>query len=452
MKATKRRVEAFSFFDHTHIERHLIRMAQHGWMLEKMGTCVWTYRRVEPQDLTFTVCYYPKASQFDPEMSEEQKEFVDFCERTGWKLAGANAQLQAFYNERENPTPIDTDPLLEVETIHKAAKRTYLPGYFVLLAIGLLIAGLQIRWLVDDLAYMLAQNSTLFALYDLAIVVLLCAAELIGYFLWRKRAKGAAERGEFLATPNFSGFQHVMLWLILLPFAFYLFSIFTSGDRLPGFATLLMLACVAVVGTAVRGTTALLKRRGAPRGTNRAVTIIVGVVLALGLTALVVNVSDAGWFQRGASAEAPLKLEDLIETDYAYTQDYEASGSLLLGRRTMCELFRLRGLAEGDPIPPTLYYTITDVKAPFLYDVCRSSLLRQFRTPSNDSLDFARDLKPVASAPWLADEAYQLYWRRDGAAQNCYLLRYGNRFVEIRFDWEPTVEQMSIVAKKPGNP
>lgn len=211
MKAAKRRVEAFSFFDHTHIERHLIRMAQHGWMLEKMGTCVWTYRRVEPQDLTFTVCYYPKASQFDPEMSEEQKEFVDFCERTGWKLAGANAQLQAFYNDRENPTPIDTDPLLEVETIHKAAKRTYLPGYFVLLAIGLLSAGLQIRWLVDDLAYMLAQNSTLFALYDLAIVVLLCAAELIGYFLWRKRAKRAAERGEFLATPNFSGFQHVML-------------------------------------------------------------------------------------------------------------------------------------------------------------------------------------------------------------------------------------------------
>ena len=36
MRNTKRRLEAFSFFDHKGISRHLEKMASRGWMLDKI--------------------------------------------------------------------------------------------------------------------------------------------------------------------------------------------------------------------------------------------------------------------------------------------------------------------------------------------------------------------------------------------------------------------------------
>ena len=42
MKDTKRRIETFSFFDHTGIARHLAKMAGKGWLLEKISNLGWT--------------------------------------------------------------------------------------------------------------------------------------------------------------------------------------------------------------------------------------------------------------------------------------------------------------------------------------------------------------------------------------------------------------------------
>ena len=132
MKDTKRRLEWCSFYDHTGIEAHLERMAQQGWLLEKIGF-TWHYRRIEPKKLTFCVTYFPRASMFDPEPSQEQETFYDFCRHTGWTLAAASAQMQIFYNEQPNPIPIDTDPAMEVDAIHQSAKKSFLLSQSMLL-------------------------------------------------------------------------------------------------------------------------------------------------------------------------------------------------------------------------------------------------------------------------------------------------------------------------------
>ena len=49
--------------------------------------------------------------------------------------------------------------------------------------------------------------------------------------------------------------------------------------------------------------------------------------------------------------------------------------------------------------------------------------------------------------PWKANEVYQLAYQ-DSGALNSYLLCYDDRIIEISFDWEPTAEQMAIVAEK----
>ncbi len=41
MKDVKRRVEVFSFYDKTGIERHLEKMAADGWLVEKFSALYW---------------------------------------------------------------------------------------------------------------------------------------------------------------------------------------------------------------------------------------------------------------------------------------------------------------------------------------------------------------------------------------------------------------------------
>lgn len=51
------------------------------------------------------------------------------------------------------------------------------------------------------------------------------------------------------------------------------------------------------------------------------------------------------------------------------------------------------------------------------------------------------------AAPWMANEVYRIY-SEEGWWENLYLLCYDDKIVEIRFDWEPTVEEMFIVNQK----
>ena len=62
MRDTKRRLELYSFFNHTGIAAHLEDMAQKGWMIEKITGFGWVYRRIEPKRLHFSVSYYARAS------------------------------------------------------------------------------------------------------------------------------------------------------------------------------------------------------------------------------------------------------------------------------------------------------------------------------------------------------------------------------------------------------
>ena len=98
MRTTKRILAQFTFYDRTGIQKLLEKQAEKGWLLEKMTSFGWKFRRIEPKKIHYAVTYFPEASMFDPEPGENQKNFWELCEHTGWKLAASNAQMQIFYN------------------------------------------------------------------------------------------------------------------------------------------------------------------------------------------------------------------------------------------------------------------------------------------------------------------------------------------------------------------
>lgn len=460
MKDTKRRVEFFTFYDRTSIEAHLERMAERGWLLEKMGL-LWVYRRIEPKKLTFSVCYFPKASQFDPGPSEEQETFYDFCRHSGWTLAAASAQMQIFYSERPDPVPIETDPALEVETIHRSAKKSVLLSNFILLGTGVLECAMFLWQFSNDPITFLADSSLLFASIDWVILFLYCGVELGFYFIWYARAKRAAERGEFLNTKSHLPFQTVMLVLLTFNMIGWVASMAYSVKWMAVAVTSLLSVLVAV--TLVRLISQTLKRWNVSARANRTITFLSAIVLSFASVGVITfgvfsSLSRGRFYEHQETYEydgrtvtvrrdeLPLTVNDLLGIDHDnYSRERDELRSFLLTQIKVRQYPRL--VAPGLPDLPWLDYSIVVVKASFLYDLCRDALLNKYK----DDPYWDRSYVSSDAALWGAVEAYQLYDAECGPRSQ-YLLCYPDRIVEIDFDhdWDATPEQMALVGERLG--
>ena len=471
MKETKRRLETFSFYDRTGLEEHLARMAEEGWLLDKIGQFLWHYRRIEPKKLTFSVTYFPKASAFDPGPSEEQETFYDFCRHTGWVLAASSAQLQVFYNEGPDPVPIETDPVLEVESIHRTMKRSFLPSQLMLLAVAVLDVGLLVWRLIDDPIGLLASPASVLTAMCWVLLLVLTGVELGGYFWWHRKAVKAAEQGEFLDSRSHRKLQIGVLVLLGLGVVYYMLSVALSGSRMM-MAVAVLMFCVYMPGLflLVRGVMGWLKGKKVSAKVNRVVTIVTAVVAAYlfvgAITFGVLCGSTHGWFAEqdeetyeyhgntftAAQDQLPLTVEDLLDVDYeGYSREHRGSESIFLAQYQGYQ--RPRFDAERYKEMPRLEYTVTVVKAPFLYGLCREHLLldRAERwnrdMPESDWYFY----EPTDPAPWGAEEAYR-WTSRESGPRNTFLLCWPDRFVEIEFDyeWEVTPAQMAMVGEKLG--
>lgn len=448
MKDVKRRLETFSFYDRSGLERHLAEMAQKGWLPEKIGRFLWTYRKIEPKKVAFSVCYFPKATEFDPEPSEEQQTFYDFCAHTGWTLAASNAQLQVFYNERENPVPIETDPVLEVEAIHRAAKPS-----FVFVRIAQIIMALI--WVVPAFCQLfntpiqvLCTPIWLFALIACPLLIAYWAAELAGYFLWRRKALRAAEQGEFLDTRSCPALYKALLAAVLAGAAVTLAA---TVSTLPmPYALICALAPVygLLIAAILLGIKGLMKRKKASASTNfMAVRFMAGFLsfLSLGLLAgIIFSVDQNGDSQ--APGELPLTLAELAGISEGYNWRTDHSRTFLLD----CLSAYQSGGQEADSFH--LDYQVVAVKLPALYGPCRAELLARYDARNNGRVAEGEKMwyEPADPAPWGAGEVYRRYHQKYGL-RNEFLLCYPKRIVEISFSgWEPDPAQMKLVGERLG--
>ena len=463
MKEMKRRLELYSFYDHTGLERHLERMARKGWRLEKIWNSIWYYRRTRPRELKFSVTYFPKASELDPEPSEKQQMFLDFCEHTGWKLAAVTTQMQIFYNENPNPVPIDTDPRLELDTLRRTARRSVLLPCFIFGALGLMNTALLIHTLQTDPIGLLSSGSGLLGAWCGLMLLLLSVMELGGYFRWFRKAEKAADRGEFLDTVSHVWLTKLMLASIILMFLYWLAGWVSAGPywkRILGVVISGYMIGILFFSGTFKG---YLKRKKASAGTNITVTrflvFVVTIIFMAGVTwAGLQMAQDARLAEQEGKAEAsmygyladpPLELSDLTDISSSdYIQSSTGEESLLL------EQFEQRAVpkngAEDREGLPQMDYRVTLVKVPFLYDICRNQLFRD-RDETEDG-EIPEGHKAVYEArdpePWGARQVYELTYQDGSGFSNWYLLCYPDRIVEIWFSWELTEEQMRIVGEK----
>ena len=459
MRKTKYIIAQFTFYDHTGIQEFLEKQARKGWLLEKLGNFTWKFRRSAPKECHYAVTYFPKASIFDPGPSASQERLREFCAHAGWELVGTTAQMQIFRSDEENPVPIETDPELEFENIHKSVKKGVFPGYFLLLAVSLLNLFRFFWQLWESPLETLASNLTLFTGFSQVILTLICALEIGGYFLWRRAALKALETdGNFVRTWGFRKAEMGLLWAELGVLALMLASV--------GGKTVTMYLCsmglLAVVMVAVVGIREGLKQLQFSARDNKIITLIACVMLSVvvcGLgTVVIVNGINDHWPEENVGTyeyqghsftsyndELPLTVAELtgIESE-EYSYYLRADSSFLV------EKFVARQDAHVSDLElPDLRYVVVDVKLPWFYDACLNDLLEQYAGWEYTDVYgnvYHDEFVEVAAAPWGAAAAYQGY--SGEYAEHEYILCYKDRIINIEFDWEPTAEQIAIVVEK----
>ena len=424
MREVKRTVPMYSFYDRTGIQNYLEDKAEKGWMLEKAGTLCWKFHRCEPRKLKFSVVYFPEADFYDPRPGEGEETFRDLCEHSGWKFAGSQAQMQIFYSTSANPVPIDTDPVIEVQNIHKSMKKSGLLGYWLLMLSAVLqIFSQCLGFATDPLRY-LSWNINLYFVLFWPSMLLLCASRIICYYRWYGRAKQAAEDGEFLAT---RGFQRVEAVWGLIAMAGLMACIVFGGNGVT--AAVVLVGVLVGLGLVVLSILArdYFKKRGYTPAQNKVRTIIVTVAATLALSGILTAAAFYYVDKTDDATHAVIELSDLMDVEYK-TLELEDNKSILLGRQRIMHYTERR---NGEPWLE-LQYQVVHVKAGFLLDFCREEILK----------DNYFEVAGWDATSWNADEAFAFI--RDAQVEG-YMLYYGDYIVTIWPNWELTEAQMAAI-------
>ena len=456
MRKHKYLLAQFTFYDRTGICRILEQQAQKGWLLDKVTNFGWRFKRIEPQKIHFAVTYYPKASAYDPHPSQAQQELHDFCAYSGWILAGTTAQMQVFYNLSENPVPIETDPVLELENIHASAKKNYLPAYFMLLILAIAQIGLQVGQLLSFPLTYLSQDTVIFNWLCELTLFAMCAMEIGGYFAWYRKAKPAAENGEFVET---RGFRKISLFLLTVVITALIWLLCSMSPRMAtGMGVILVI--LSLVYLAVFGVQRTMKRQGIATKTNRAITLVLTFVITMVICFLTVPVvgkimelpvweenRDVRQFEWNGhyfdiyNDDLPLRVEDLADVfcpDYSYEAREQSSPLLKKGDYSQ----RIWGSSEY----PEMSYIIYTTNISSVYDLVVREATASMDHPAgayeNGELFYDEYMSQDAT-PWGADVAYRRY--AGGESYNHFVLCYENKVVIFQPDWELTPEQMATV-------
>lgn len=472
MRKYKRVFSQFTFHDRTGIQQHLESMALKGWMLDKITKWSWRFRRIEPKRIHFAVSYFAKTSSFQPEPPEELLRFREFCKHSGWVYCAEAAQMQIFYNEAEEPLPIETDAMLEIESIHRSIKKQLLPSYFILLAVAVINGWMRISDFIKYPESFLRSNLNLFVVLSFVCLFLMISVELVSYYVWRARAlKRAEQDGSFLPTRGNRGFIMALLYILIAAFALLIIG---EWNGYIGKAFLVSLGYYFALQLLVNGVSDIMKRKKVGAGTNITVTVVLSFVLAFAMVGVmswtVMRLNDSGFFEEQVEEyvlapeetyslngltctfyhhELPLYGEDLYDIDIdfggeVYSNYRHIEESILL-RYDDCESTVRKNLLETSFTD--VYYTIVDVKASFLTSHILESRLSQYEHPRYDGEYWYKERVPEL---WQADEVYELRSKDWRNTPNNYIIRWGDRIVELSLKQPLTDEHIAIIAEKLG--
>ena len=416
--------------------------------------------------------YYPKTDSFCPdEPNHENLTFWDYCAGAGWQIVTQRDDTHIFYNEDLDAVSIETEAVVQVETMERAKKGYVLSNTITVACMLPTMLYLQVSQLRRDPVAFLADGYDLTMMLMIFVMILLFGVELLGYRLWLRKAKrNARELGIFTPT-------HSSRWLSFLRsiwiFVFWALMVIPLLFRSAGLCIVLVSTGVVLVpvGGAVLVGKQVRKRSVPPKKRRLilALTVLCSVLLPVMLMIGVMTYGiSSGWFDDvpknaeeytytvGGSPQVgylyhdtlPLYVQGLTDTDYArYSCEALERGDSVFVRQVEYrqELpYDVRWSDENDPPLPELFYTVIDVKLAPLFDFCLQSTLHA------EDL-YGSEYRETDPAPWGADRGWRECDAHSGEKYDTWLLIYGQRIVEFHpRGFSPDAAQMAVIGEKLG--
>lgn len=448
MRDRKFVVNLYQADDAAAMEKKLEQLAERGWLLERVTNWGWHLRRAEPQQVKYTVTYFPDASVFDSGVTAGQEVYADYCRAAGWEFVSAYGPIQYFRSARPDPVPIETDEGEKLRTIHKSMRKTLVFSHLLLLAAWLINLAMRLSDLYRDPISVLTDTRTLLTLLLQAGLVVYLSVVLIDYLIWYARSRRSVARGGGCLPPH----TRLRLWAgaVLMVLACLALLAVIRDISSPGSALIFAYAfggMILLIALA-QGTLALLNRRGRCREQVRGLYIAAVIVLAVAYTAGMFPLGrylyDAGLMDerqpvqtytdsRGRTwdiyrDELPLTLEDLGYTvpeagRYSYEAEEDRS---LLGSSLR---YRQRPASWSSSLPELEYQV---VKLPgILLDFTMERLLAYYD-----------ECRPVEDPRWDARAVYRQTYS-DGMTRS--LVLWDDRILILHTD-EPLTGSQTAAA------
>ena len=415
------------------IESYLQKQAKKGWHLEKAGPMFWKFRRGINETVRYCVVYQKKWDPDSPYADERKRQLEELCEHGGWALAGDKGCMQIYRTTKADATPIETDPLLELENIRLAARKNYiLPRILMIISAVLLLVRLLLQYFAVPVRILLSASMMAY-IFGVLLMLISPLLELCKYHFWMRKAKKIAQV-EWRFYP--SGGTKLQAVLSVLRFLSLFLFLLCLGWQL---ALMILFAVGIIVGGIVllHRNSRRMKENGTPKFENKVYTVILAVLMSIAVLIGVSVAKELVGLDEPAQevCEVPLHGYDL-SSDSTICEDCSA-------RMERTALYnRLQGSC-GE-----LRYSIVDVKTEFAYVL----VLRYYRQSYCDDIykkllgeDFDPEFRKTDYAPWSADDAYYLYHEDLGGHQ--FLLCYDGRIVYLSSQEPFTPEQMDKVAR-----
>ena len=488
MRNTKRELNPYSFYDTEGLARHFERMAAEGWAPDRVGLFI-RYRRIKPQKLRFAITYYP-----DDGGADGEDVFLEYCAQAGWQQSAGVGDL-TFWGDGaegeggglggrtrhvlctadENAVDVETDPVLQVDAMHRALK--YYRGVLIFWLVYMLDKILGI-WggLKKDPLGELAYGPGLVLPCIALVVTVICGIDLGCYKSWHKKAvRVAREENRFLPAKSRPWLQTVeRAALILTIFAIMAQGVLGAGSDSTGRLYLAAILCGIGPFVAVFFVHSAMVRMGVGRVKRRIVTACATAAVVLAAVGTLLAMERNGLF---VSDEVPAELydEEYRATIYHDTLPLYLSdlGVADENARWSCLSWEMsspfasqRGGWQDDVLaafddperpetargnPTWIHYSVSDVYLTSWFGRCLAAELnyRQRAYVDGDPNPSPWAYRETDAAPWGATQAWRLYDEENEQWRDHWLITSGTRIVEfISSDLEMTDARMAIVGEK----
>ncbi len=464
MKNIKKEMRWHSFFDFDGMAGHFEKMAAKGWILENVTKNRYIYKKDRPRKIKYAVTYYADRSDFDPKITEGQMDFNQFCAAAGWQFVGSISQMHIYQNRNENPLPLETEPVVQVKNVHRAMKRNFLPGGWLIIILSLLIIAMYTIGVFKNPTFQLVDDSPMFIVLIYTTLAVLMAREMSVYYRWKFKATWAAAEGVTIASGKSNPkFQIAALVWVLMLSGIYVANMLSWVKPTFLIATYTITGGAAVITMCI---SSFLKKLNFSRNMNRLVSFILPFVWTFALIGLLTTLivkNDIDIRQNRPqpvdsynylgiewdvyNEDIPLKVEDIIADISAdsglYSYEIESKEGIFAAKYEIRQQVR-RDLKMD---MPELVYDIYKTKFDWAYNLLLKDLYSEHHRPHKDIPAELQDyLVEQNRQEWQADKVWRVYF--NGQAGNEYLICIGDKIIEMRIYFEPDTQIKGIIGEK----